>query len=112
MQPEFEALRQRLLCAGIAPRHVHRYLAELRDHFDDLVREEIARGKDRSRAEAEARSRLGDDTVLAATMLEQPGMRSFTASYPWATFILGPIAMLIGALGLTLVIDFVVLTLI
>jgi hypothetical protein len=112
MQPEFEALRQRLLCAGIAPRHVHRYLAELRDHFDDLVREEIARGKDRPRAEAEARSRLGDESVLAETMLEQPAMRSFTARYPWATFVLGPVAMSIGALAATLAIEGGVLSLI
>jgi hypothetical protein len=112
MQPEFETLRQRLLCAGIAPRHVHRYLAELRDHFDDLVREEIARGKDRSRAEAEARSRLGDESVLAETMLEQPGMRSFVVRYPWAAFVLGPIAMLAGALAATLLLEVALLSII
>jgi len=33
----FEELRERLLTAGIAPRHVRRYLAELSDHLDDLI---------------------------------------------------------------------------
>ena len=109
-QPEFENLRQRLLREGIAPRHVNRYLAELRDHFDDLVREEIATGKERSCAEDDARSRLGDESVLAETMLQQPAMRSFVARYPWAAFVLGPIAMSVGALALTLAVELAVLT--
>ena len=41
-QPSFDHLSERLLRAGIAPRHVRRYARELSDHFDDLVREEIA----------------------------------------------------------------------
>ena len=43
-QPRFERLSERLLHAGIAPRHVRRYVRELGDHFDDLVREETAGG--------------------------------------------------------------------
>jgi hypothetical protein len=104
-QPEFESLRHRLLSAGIAPRHVNRYLGELKDHFDDLVREKIAQGMDRRRAEAEARSRLGEESVLAETMLEQPGMRSFVSRYPWAAFVLGPISMSVVALAVTIVIE-------
>lgn len=111
-QLKFETLRERLLRAGIAPRHVSRYLAELRDHFDDLVREEIADGKERSAAEAEARFRLGDESVLADTMLERQAMRSFTARHPWAIFVLGPIAMLIGVLAASLMIEGTVLTLV
>lgn len=111
-QLKFENLRERLLRAGIAPHHVSRYLGELRDHFDDLVREEIAQGNERSVAEGLAQSRLGDESVLAETMLERPEMRSFTARYPWATFVVGPIAMLIGALAASLLIEGAVLSVI
>jgi hypothetical protein len=33
----FENLRERLLRAGVAPRHVQRYLRELSDHYEDVV---------------------------------------------------------------------------
>ena len=33
-------LRERLLRAGVAPRHVRRYLTELREHWADLTAEE------------------------------------------------------------------------
>src|SRR5215471_21147614 len=97
-QLRLENLRERLLRAGVAPRHVRRYLGELRDHFEDLVREEVAHGKDRLAAEIAARHRLGDESVLADTMLDQPAMRPFSARYPWAAFVVGPVVMLVGAL--------------
>ena len=43
-QPRLSTLKERLLRGGIAPRHVHRYVAELKDHFDDLAPEETACG--------------------------------------------------------------------
>jgi hypothetical protein len=94
----FDTLRERLLRAGIAPRHVRRYISELRDHFDDLVREEIAGGATRQVAEAKARTRLGSDDDLAQTMLVRPGLRSVSARFPWAVFCLGPVAFVIVAL--------------
>jgi hypothetical protein len=44
MSQQFEKIRESLLRGGVAPRHVARYTRELRDHFDDLVREERANG--------------------------------------------------------------------
>ena len=45
MQPQqFETLGERLLRSGIAPRHVRRYLRELRDHYDDAVQGELQKG--------------------------------------------------------------------
>ncbi|HEX4077870.1 MAG TPA: hypothetical protein VHX61_03220 [Rhizomicrobium sp.] len=79
----FEALRERLLRTGIAPRHVRRYVGELRDHFDDLVREETANGALQGEAEIRARRRLGSDSDLAAVMLACPELRSLAARYPW-----------------------------
>jgi hypothetical protein len=90
----FDELRERLLRAGIAPRHVRRYIAELRDHFDDLVREETANGLPRDAAESAARARIGSDDTLAQIMLARPELRSLTSRYPWAVFGLGPIVML------------------
>jgi len=93
--PCFDRLAERLLRAGIAPRHVRRYTRELNDHFDDLVREEITGGASRALAETRALSRLGSEDTLAAAMLERPELRSFMARFPWAVFGVGPIALLV-----------------
>jgi hypothetical protein len=93
-QPRFDRLFERLLHAGIAPRHVRRYVRELGDHFDDLVREEKAGGATRELAETRALSRLGNDDALADAMLSRPELRSLTARYPWAVFGIGPIVLL------------------
>ena len=50
----FEALRERPLAAGIAPRHVRRYLAELNDHLDDLIQVQRDAGYDTEDAEIRA----------------------------------------------------------
>jgi hypothetical protein len=111
-QPRFETLSTTLLRAGIAPRHVHRYVAELRDHFDDLVREEVSKGHSRDSAEAAARARLGDEHGLAEVALSRPELRSLTSRYPWAVFGLGPVALLSAALATTLLIEIAIFSLI
>lgn len=98
LQSRFDQLRERLLRAGIAPRHVRRYVAELRDHFDDLVREETATGVARSVAETKARTRLGSDNDLAETMLARTDLRSLMARYPWAVFGVGPVVLVLASL--------------
>jgi hypothetical protein len=90
----FNALKEQLLRAGIAPRHVRCYVAELRDHFDDLVREETAKGSTPNVAEDAARARIGGDEALAAVMLARPELRSVTARFPWVVFGFGPVLML------------------
>lgn len=97
-QPRFEQLRERLLHAGVAPRHVRRYIGELRDHFDDLAREESAAGAAPAAAQSRARERLGSDDALAEVMLARRGVKSISARYPWAVFALGPVAMVVAAL--------------
>ena len=94
MPQQFDGLKERLLRAGVAPRRVHRYVGELRDHFEDLVDERIAAGVGRAQAELEARERIGSDEELASFMLERPGIRSFTARFPLAVFGLGPLVAL------------------
>jgi hypothetical protein len=97
-RPHFDDVKERLLCAGVAPRHVRRYLAELGDHFDDLVGEEMAEGKPRGTAERNARARLGTDQDLAKVMLDRPELRSWSARYPWAVFVLGPAVLPLAAI--------------
>lgn len=92
----FEALRERLLRAGIAPRHVRRYLAELSDHLDDLIQAQRDAGYDTEDAEIRARARLGDDDDLAQAMLARPALYSLPARAPWLVFGLFPLAALIG----------------
>jgi hypothetical protein len=109
-QPPFDRLSERLLHAGIAPRHVRRYVRELSDHFDDLVREEKAGGAARDRAGTRALSRLGNDDDLANAMLSRPELRSLTARYPWAVFGLGPIVMIALSVVAALYLEFGLLT--
>jgi hypothetical protein len=104
-QPRFERLRERLLRAGIAPRHVRRYVAELRDHLDDLVRDEIACGAMPGEAYANARARLGNDNDLANVMLARPGTRSLAARFPWAVFGIVPAASVFAAVFAAVLIE-------
>ena len=90
----FEALRETLLRAGIAPRHVRRYLRELDDHLADLTEAQIADGHETADAAARARARLGGDEELAAAMLARPGFKSWAARWPWLVFGLAPLAVM------------------
>jgi hypothetical protein len=101
----FNALKEELLRAGIAPRHVRCYVAELRDHFDDLVREETAKGLTRNVAEDAARARIGGDDALADVMLSRPELRSVVARFPWAVFGLGPVLMLVLVVSAAILIE-------
>ena len=90
----FPELRERLLRAGIAPRHVRRYLSELSDHLTDLTAEEQSRGLSPTAAGSAALARLGSPDSLANAALAQPEARSLTARAPWAVFSLTPLALL------------------
>lgn len=92
----FEALKETLLKAGIAPRHVARYLRELTDHLADLTAAQREAGHDEETARLRARALLGGDSELAAAMLVQPGFKSLPARAPWLVFgLLPPLAMLV-----------------
>lgn len=97
MSQPFRELRERLLRAGVAPRHVRRYLRELTDHLADLVAEEQRAGLTLADAEAISLTRLGTTEHLAQAMLQQPQLRSWTARIPWVIFTLAPVALLAGS---------------
>jgi hypothetical protein len=94
---QFENLRERLLCGGVAPRHVRRYLRELRDHYDDLLSAELARGADLATARETAWARLGTEESLARGMLERPELRSKAARFPALVFGVVPVLTWLGA---------------
>jgi hypothetical protein len=100
MPKPFEALGEKLLRAGIAPRHVRAYLTELREHLADLVEQEQAAGGD---ALARAHARLGDDETLAQAMLSRRDKRSLTARAPWLVLGVAPPLLMILLMALTLV---------
>ena len=94
MPSPFFELHERLLRAGIAPRHVRRYVAELTDHLSDLTAEEQSHGLSPTAARTAALLRLGSTDDLAAAMLAQPQFQSLTAHAPWAVFSLSPLVLL------------------
>ena len=97
MAKPFNELRERLLRAGVAPRHVRRYLAELTDHLADLRAEEERAGRSRADAESAALTRLGGMDDLFKAMVEQRQFQSWCFRAPWATYCVAPIFLLAGA---------------
>ncbi len=96
MSQRFESLRERLLRAGVAPRHVRRYLRELRDHHDDLVHTELTKNAELVAAREAAWARLGTEESLAQGMLERPELRSMAARFPALVFGAGPVFSWLG----------------
>lgn len=76
MPKPFDELRKRLLRAGVAPRHVRRYLAELADHLGDLTNEELHAGRGRADADSAALVRLGTMEELAQAMISRRDCQS------------------------------------
>jgi hypothetical protein len=97
MPKQFHELRERLLNAGVAPRHVQRYLKELADHLADLRAEEVRAGRGRAEAESAALGRLGSIDDLSKAMIEQRHFQSWCARAPWAAFGLAPLLFLAAA---------------
>jgi hypothetical protein len=100
----FERLRDRLLTAGISPRHVRRYMSELADHFDDLEAE--AKRAGHPDAATAALERIGRPDNLARAMIDRVELRGWTARAPWAVFLFGP-AVLLAAIDFITVVSIV-----
>lgn len=97
MAKPLRELRERLLRAGVAPRHVRRYLAELNEHLSDLVAEEERAGRSRTEAESSALARLGASDQLAAAMIGKPEFQAWSARAPWVAFGVAPLCVLAAA---------------
>lgn len=104
----FAALKERLLRAGVAPKHVRRTVMELEAHRQDIITELRGRGVPVAQAEDEARARLGSDDTLAASVLARPELRSWARKRPWAAFTIVPIVSFLAAF-VVWVVSFIVL---
>jgi hypothetical protein len=96
-EPDFYWLRERLVREGVAPKHVRRTIAELRDHHTDLFAEAFARGCSVEDAEREASTRLGDEDFLAAEVLARPELRTWAYRWPWIAYGVTPTLLLVLA---------------
>lgn len=94
MPQRFRELRERLLRAGVAPRHVRRFVAELADHWADLRAEEERAGRSRIDAESNAWARLGTTDELAWAMIGRKELQSWSVRAPWAIFGVLPVLVL------------------
>src|ERR1700744_4772839 len=94
-----DGLGEQLLAAGVAPRHVRRYLVELDDHLADL-REEGACPRDEG--EAWALARLGSCETLAGAMIARKELRGWDVRLPWVAYLLAPILALAAGFALAL----------
>src|SRR5689334_9660143 len=88
----FTQIRERLLHAGIAPRHARRAEMELTDHFADLVAELQDKGVTRDVAESEATARLNPDALVAAA-IARPELHSWVHRWPLSSCIALPLGM-------------------
>ncbi len=103
MQPlQFELLRERLLRAGMAPRHVRRYLRELKDHYDDAILAELGKGVGRAVAEESAARRLGEPDHLVESALARPELLSWSRRWPWAVYVAAPLILFAAAFVATI----------
>lgn len=96
--PALLGVRERLLRAGIAPRHVNRYIMELRDHLTDLISRERSAGLTAEAAQLKAHAILGTEEQLVQAMIERGTPKSLAAKAPWAVFGLFPLVALFTAL--------------
>jgi hypothetical protein len=97
VDPSLNELRERLLRAGVAPRHVRRYVAELVDHLADLRAEGEGAGLSPADAESAALARLGGIQALSKAMIAKRQFQSWCARAPWAAFAVAPLVLLAWA---------------
>ncbi len=93
-EPDFNDLAARLLQSGIAPRHAHRTVNEIRDHYDDLVDAALEEGVSRRKARLRAAHELGRIDDLVAEMSARRELKTWAFRYPRAAIVVYPLACL------------------
>ncbi len=103
MRASFDPLWRRLLDGGVRRRPARRYLAELKDHLDDLIAEERRAMSDPREAETRALSRLGSFEMLADAMIERREFQAWGRKAPVAAYLVAPAVALAAITALTVV---------
>lgn len=93
-EPDFNDLATRLVQSGIAPRHAHRTVNEIRDHYDDLLDAAVERGASRREARLLAAQELGRIDDLVSEMSARRELKTWAFRYPRAAMVVYPLACL------------------
>ena len=93
-EPDFSELTKRLLETGIAPRHAHRAVSEMRDHYDDLVDAAVDAGVSGHEAHALAARDLGRMDDLVSQKGARRELKTWAYRYPRAAVLVYPLACL------------------
>jgi hypothetical protein len=101
--PDFEALRDDMLQAGIAPAHARRVCKELHEHYDDLVGEFRDAGLSPDEARCRAADALGRGGDLVAAMSECRELKTWPYRYPRTAIVVYPLACLVALPALPVV---------
>lgn len=95
--PSREELRSELKRRGLPRAYIARLLAELDDHYTDLVEERNSRmgaARKLNLESDDSQHRLGEPTQLAIFAADQYHARSFFGRHPVLTFLIGPLPLL------------------
>lgn len=92
--PDFNALATRLLKSGISPRHAHRTINELRDHYDDLVDAAVDAGANSKNARLSAANELGTMDDFVTQMSARRELKTWAFRYPHLAVVVYPLACL------------------
>ena len=79
---QFESLRLELLRSGVTPVYVERTILELTEHYCDLESAALAAGFSADEAARVAQDSLGHERSIAAAILAQPELLTFSTRYP------------------------------
>jgi hypothetical protein len=101
VQASFDPLWRRLLEGGVRRRPARRYLAELKDHLDDLIAEERRAMSDPREAETRALCRLGSFEMLADAMIERREFQAWSRKAPVAAYLIAPALGMAAVTALT-----------
>jgi hypothetical protein len=93
-EPDFNTLAIELLENGVAPRHAHRAVNELRDHYDDLVDAAVDEGASSRTARRSAAKQLGSMDEFVQQMAACRELRTWSFRYPLLAVIVYPLACL------------------
>ena len=95
-EPDFNELATRLLQEGIAPRHAHRMVNEIRDHYDDLVDAAVEAGQPIREARLDAGRTLGQFEDLVTQVSAHRELKTWAFRYPRAAIVVYPLACLVA----------------